>query len=136
MSYFEFDDSLKVGNKLIDQEHAVLIEYINLLQKSVENEISETLLKQVLDGLIDYTKTHFFVEEELMKALDYPEASVHLSAHEAFCKKIDELKAGFDQGNTNISGDALAFLKDWLTGHILKVDKRLSDFLSDKTLGT
>lgn len=32
MAYIEFNDSLKLGNKLIDQEHAVLIEYINLLQ--------------------------------------------------------------------------------------------------------
>jgi len=136
MAYFEFDDSLKVGNKIIDQEHAVLIEYINLLQKSVENEISDTLLIQVLDGLIDYTKTHFFVEEELMKAMDYPEASVHLSAHESFRNKIDGLKASFEQDGTNISGDVLEFLKDWLTNHILKVDRRLSDFLSDKTLGS
>lgn len=134
MTFFQFDDSLKVGNKLIDQEHATLIEYINLLQKSVENEISNTLMSQVLDGLIDYTKTHFFVEEEMMKAFEYPERDAHLSAHEGFCRKIDGLKVNFEQGSSDISSEALEFLKDWLTSHILTVDKRLSEFLADKSL--
>lgn len=69
MAYLEFNDSLMVENKLIDQEHAILIEYINLLQKAVENESSVKIVGQVLDGLTEYTKTHFFVEEEMMRPL-------------------------------------------------------------------
>lgn len=70
MSYLEFNDSLKVENKLIDQEHGVLVEYINLLQKAIENESSIKIVGQVLEGLTEYTKTHFFVEEELMKLMN------------------------------------------------------------------
>lgn len=135
MTFFQFDDSLKVGNKLIDQEHATLIEYINLLQQSVENEISTKLMQQVIDGLIDYTKTHFFVEEEMMKAYGYPDRDAHLKAHEGFCNRMDQIKTNFEQTGATISTDMLEFLKDWLTNHILQVDRRLSEFLADKKLG-
>lgn len=134
MDYIKFDDSLRVGNKIIDQEHAILIEYINLLQKAVENQSGDRVLHQVLQGLIEYTKTHFFVEEELMKAFKYPDYDGHKSAHEIFKKKIENLNKNVEQADMNISDSVLLFLKQWLTDHILKVDKKLSDFLADKTL--
>jgi len=134
MDYIEFNDSLKVENKLIDQEHAVLIEYINLLQKAVENDTSVKIVGQVLEGLTDYTKTHFFVEEEMMKAFEYPDKDRHKTAHEGFEKKLAMLIEKYQGGNNEISSDTLKFLKDWLTEHILKIDRKLSDFLADKSL--
>ena len=133
MSFFEFNDNLKVQNKLIDQEHAVLIEYINLLQKAVENESSVKIIGQVLEGLTEYTNTHFFVEEEMMKAFEYPDVSKHKQAHEGFCKKLATLIENYEQGDTHISDSVMDFLKEWLTEHILKIDKQLSDFLADKS---
>ncbi len=50
MPYIEFDDSLRVGNRVIDQEHEMLISYINLLQKAVENEASGGIVEKVIDG--------------------------------------------------------------------------------------
>ena len=127
-----FNDSLKVGNVIIDQEHEILIDYINLLQMSVVNETSDTLLKKVLQGLVEYTKTHFFVEEEFMKAFSYPDQSAHRAAHEAFRHKLTHVLREVDRGETNVSGELLQFLIHWLTEHILKVDKKLSAFLADK----
>ena len=132
MSYIVFDDSLRVGNKLIDQEHAVLIEYINLLQRAMENETSDTIIKQVLDGLVDYTKTHFFLEEELMKAYEYPGQKQHLQAHKSFVAKLDELQHQYKDKDEKVTGSVLDFLKDWLKNHILKVDAELSAFMKDK----
>jgi len=132
MSYIVFDDSLRVGNKLIDQEHAVLIEYINLLQRAVENQTSDTIIKQVLDGLVDYTKTHFFLEEELMKAYDYPDKKNHMQAHKSFIAKLDELQGQYKNKDEKVTGSVLDFLKDWLKNHILKVDAELSAFMKDK----
>lgn len=134
MSYLEFNNSLKVENKLIDQEHAVLIDYINLLQKAVENESSVKLVGHVLEGLTEYTKTHFFVEEEMMKAYEYPDVDQHKAAHQDFKVKLIDLIYHYENGSAGISSSALSFLLDWLTNHILKVDRALSDFLADKSL--
>ena len=134
MSYIEFDDSLRVGNRVIDQEHEMLISYINLLQKAVENEASGGIVEKVVDGLVDYTKTHFFVEEELMKAYAYPDMESHMQAHEKFRQQANALVESLAKGEEVDLPAALEFLKEWLTGHILKIDARFADFLKDKSM--
>lgn len=134
MSYIEFDDSLRVGNKLIDQEHEMLISYINLLQKAVENEASGAIVGQVVRGMVEYTRTHFFVEEELMKAYDYPDKENHMKAHEAFRLKVNTLVKQMELGEPIDLRGVLAFLTEWLTAHIMKIDARLADFLKDKSM--
>ncbi|HHJ80950.1 MAG TPA: hemerythrin, partial [Candidatus Tenderia electrophaga] len=80
MSKMIFDNKLHVGNRLMDREHAILIEYINTLQDLVDGDSSRHLVGQVLEGLIQYTKTHFYVEEELMHAFRYPDYVKHIQA--------------------------------------------------------
>ena len=134
MSYIEFDDTLMVGNKLMDQEHEMLISYINLLQKAVENEASGNIVGHVVRGLVEYTRTHFFVEEEMMKAFDYPDQASHMRAHEGFRAKAGALMRSVDKGEEIDLNGVLSFLTEWLTAHILKIDAKLADFLKDKTL--
>jgi hemerythrin-like metal-binding protein len=134
MSYIEFDDSLKVGNKLIDQEHEMLISYINLLKKAIENEASGAIVNQVVRGMVEYTRTHFFVEEELMKAYDYPDREAHLKAHDVFRTKATMLVRSLEHGEEIDLPGVLTFLIEWLMSHILKVDARLADYLRDKSL--
>lgn len=132
MSFIVFDDSLKVGNRLIDQEHETLIDYVNLLEQAVSNNASKDIIGQVVQGLVEYTKTHFFVEEELMKAYGYPDIESHLKAHEGFRQEIDNLVEQLDKGESIDLNAVLEFLKKWLTNHILIIDAKLSEFLADK----
>ena len=134
MSLIEFDASLHVGNRLMDQEHEVLISYINLLQKAVEHEASTGIIEKVLDGVVEYTKTHFFLEEELMKAYNYPERESHIKAHEGFRQEAQKLVEQFERGEGEITDSVLQFLKGWLVNHILKIDVQLAEFLKDKKL--
>lgn len=134
MSFMEFNDSLRVGNRLIDQEHEQLIEFINLLQRALENDASEGLVGQVLNGVIEYTKTHFFVEEELMRAYDYPDVENHKKAHIGFKGQAQKLVEQYERGEGGLTESVMQFLKDWLTGHIMTVDAKLSAFLKGKTL--
>jgi hemerythrin-like metal-binding protein len=134
MSYIEFDDALRVGNKLIDQEHEMLISYINLLKKAIEHEASGAIVGQVVRGLVEYTRTHFFVEEELMKAYEYPDRESHMKAHEAFRAKANTLVRSLEHGEQIDLPGVLAFLIEWLMAHILKIDAKLADFLRDKSL--
>lgn len=134
MSYIEFDDTLRVGNRLIDQEHEMLISYINLLQKAIENDASSNMVSHVVRGLVEYTRTHFFVEEEMMKAYDYPDREAHVKAHEGFRTTANTLVRKLEQGEPIDLPGVLAFLTEWLTAHILRIDAKLADFLKDKTL--
>ena len=134
MSHIEFNDSLRVGNKMMDQEHEELISYINLLDKAVENEASGYIINHVAHSLVEYSLTHFFVEEEMMKAYNYPDSAAHLKAHDGFRIKVAELLKSVEMGEEIDIKWVLVFLTEWLSAHILKVDAKLADFLKDKTL--
>jgi len=129
-----FDEKLHVGNRLMDREHAILIEYINTLQGLVDGDSSRHLVGQVLEGLIQYTKTHFYVEEELMYAFRYPDYVNHIQAHEKFKQTMQQLSSQYKQGEADITNELMDFLKDWLIKHIQKVDRKLADFLKGKQL--
>ena len=132
MSFMEYPETMKLGNKLMDQEHEVLISCINLLEEAVAENSTPSTIEEVLKGLIDYTKTHFFVEEELMRAYDYPDAETHKKEHDSFKKKIDMLAQRFEQGGELIEDKLLDYLKGWLIEHILRTDAHLAKYLGEK----
>ena len=129
-----FDKKLHVDNRLMDREHAVLIEYINTLQGLVDGDSSKHLVGQVLEGLIQYTKTHFYVEEELMYAFRYPDYANHINAHEKFKITMNELSSQYKTGEVDVSDELINFLKDWLINHIQKIDRKLAEFLKGKEI--
>lgn len=132
MGFMEFNDSLKVGNTIIDHEHQNLVRYINVLQQSIEFGADDSVIDNVLSGLADYAATHFIVEEEMMKAYDYPEFGEHKKIHGSFTKKLEELTAMYGASRSAAAGPLLDFLMSWLIQHILKVDVKLADFLKNK----
>jgi len=130
----KFDKKLHVDNRLMDREHAILIEYINTLQGLVDGNSSRHLVEQILEGLIQYTNTHFYVEEELMYAFRYPDYVNHIKAHEKFKQTMQQLSSEYKQGKADITNDLMDFLKDWLVNHIQKIDRKLAEFLKGKQL--
>lgn len=50
---------MSVGIQEIDSQHKVLIDILNRLFVSIVNRENSTVITEVLDALIDYTKTHF-----------------------------------------------------------------------------
>lgn len=132
MPYFNFDESLHVNNKLVDQEHKVLIDLINGLKDAVDQGNKSLVRDEILPGLIEYTKTHFFVEEEIMQAYNYPDYAVHKKAHDGFRQKIQSLQDTLGQGDMEIPNSVMIFLKQWLSDHIMVIDKKLAKFLREE----
>ncbi len=86
----------------------------------------------ILNDLISYATIHFSTEEKLMDDFNYPDFEFHVEEHKNFTQKITDFKEAFDLGKIGISVDVLDFLKDWLSKHILKSDKKFGPFLNDK----
>lgn len=87
MSHWQWDSSFSVNIEVIDNQHKQIIQYINDLNVAFSyNEMY--LIKEVLDNLIDYTKSHFSFEENLMKEAGYNMLEDHKKAHKAFIERI------------------------------------------------
>lgn len=135
MTDLVFDDSLRVGNCIIDREHAVLIEHINTLQSVIDGRASRYLVGQILEGLVEYAHTHFYVEEELMRAYKYADFAAHKDTHDKFRSTLFRWVEEHKSGEADFTLEMMAFLKNWLVKHIKETDARLAEFLRGKVLG-
>lgn len=130
--FVEWHDSYSVGIEAIDNDHKKLLNLINQLQTAAHYRTDAQYEREAFDALVDYTKTHFKREEELMETHGYPTYAEHKREHEAMIARVDELMRRYDDKPQDAIEEAVQFLKKWLVGHINGTDQGYSQFLRDR----
>lgn len=130
--FVEWRDEYSVGIAAIDEDHKHLLHLINNLQTAAHYQTDASFVKEALNELVDYTKTHFQREEALMEENGYPEFAAHKQEHQTMIAKVDELIRHFEQAQDETVEDAVQFLKNWLVKHINGSDQAYSGFLREK----
>jgi hemerythrin len=126
MAMMEWNESLKVGHSKIDRDHKKLVGLINTLGDAMSTGQGSDICGDVLNELINYTKTHFAMEEQLMSQHHYAGASEHRAEHAKLVQEVVEFQGKFAAGTAVLSVSLLHFLMAWLTHHILESDKALA----------
>lgn len=120
----DWNESLSVGNSILDEQHQRLIDIINGFHEEVvshpENEL--TIIPRVLDKLFDYVQYHFETEEEMMETAGYPDLENHRKTHRAIKEKLFDIKDRLVRKEIVISLELVVFFEEWLVNHILGVD--------------
>lgn len=120
MSLIEWDDkTLSVGVDMIDDQHKILIGYINELSECI-NKSSEDI-KLVFIKLVDYTKYHFKAEEAYFDRLNSDDIHLHKLQHKHF---IEQLNTFISPSSSMVTLDLLDFLLDWIVIHIQCEDRK------------
>jgi hemerythrin-like metal-binding domain len=130
--FVEWHDSYSVGIEAIDNDHKKLLNLINQLQTAAHYQTDPQYEREAFDALVDYTKTHFKREEELMEANGYPTYAAHKGEHEAMIAQVNEMLQRYQAKPHETIEEAVQFLKKWLVGHINGTDQGYSQFLRDK----
>ncbi len=121
MAYIEWTRDLEFGIPIIDTQHKRIVEFINELDDAIRtNNAAET--RHVMEGLLNYTITHFEFEEELQEKSGYPYLKAHRRIHEILMKKVAALRERFNKGE-NVAPELLTLLKGWLANHIKSEDR-------------
>lgn len=144
MAFLEWDPRFSVKIAEIDQQHKKLIGFINRLHESMQpagnQNALETAIEElsaqatVINEMVEYSSYHFSTEEKYMRQYMYPDYEIHKKEHEYFINKVRTLKSDFDSGKAILSSQIMEFLKEWLSGHILGVDKKYEPFFQAKGL--
>lgn len=127
--FVAWTDELSIGIGEIDGQHKKLVAMINDLNDAVAGGKAAQTVKAVLDGLSDYTVTHFGNEENYFRKFDYPEYEAHKALHDRFVAKVTKAREDMASGRAMVSRDITIFLKEWLIEHIMKTDRRYAPFL-------
>ncbi len=130
--YLVWKDEYSVGIKAMDNDHKKLLNLINQLQTAVDYYTGKEFEQKALDELVDYTKTHFKREENLLKENDYADIEAHKKQHENFINKINESVEQYKNSADATIIDTLEFLKVWLIKHINGTDKEYGKELNKK----
>ncbi len=134
MPLITWSHMLSTGIAEQDAQHRKLVELINQLDEALYTGQDKEMQGVVLAQLIDYTVYHFGYEESLMNQYDDEDTARHTAEHSKFVQVVDDFQRQFETGAVLISTDLMHFLRDWLTGHIMKTDKKMGQRLAQHGL--
>lgn len=126
MALFQWRDEFSMKVPSIDAQHRKLVDMLNELHDGMVSGQAKEKMAPLLEGLIEYTATHFAHEEEYFAAYQYPDAEPHTQEHRDLVRQVLDFKGQFDSGRASINMELMVFLKDWLLRHILGSDKAYS----------
>ena len=124
MPIIHWTPDFSVGVSSIDTDHKVLISLINQLDDAIRAGEPRETISRVLDALLDYTDYHFAREEAMMRACGYPEIEAHMRTHATLRAQVHDIRDRYRRNPESMhSREVLAFLKNWLTAHIVGRDR-------------
>jgi hemerythrin len=132
MALFQWRDEYSMKVPSIDVQHQKLVEMLNALHDGMVSGTGREKLAPLLEGLVQYTATHFAHEEDYFAKYSYPDADKHTLEHKKLVQQVLGFKEKFDAGRANINMELMVFLKDWLIHHILGSDKGYSQHLVER----
>ncbi|HYA86104.1 MAG TPA: bacteriohemerythrin [Nitrospirota bacterium] len=132
MALITWSNDLSVNIKEFDEEHKKLISMVNDLHSAMGSGKGKEVMGPILVRLVDYTKTHFAAEEQLMRKHEYPGYVSHKSLHDDLTKQVMDLQNKFQEGRMLVTVQVMNFLKDWLSNHIQNTDKKYGPYLNGK----
>ena len=130
MALFTWNDSYSVKVAQCDEQHKKLFAIINDLADAMRMGKGQDAVGNTVGELLQYTRTHFQQEEELMKKAAYPQLAPHQELHKKFVADIEALQKQAQAGQKANSVKVLNMLRDWLVNHIQKTDKQYSAHLN------
>lgn len=129
---FAWDDKYSVNVKKMDDQHKKLFNLINELYSHMKKGHGKDHIANTLQELLNYTDYHFGNEEKILENNNYPEIEEQKRLHKMFVDKMLDAQKDFLAGRGGVSVQLTFFLKDWLIGHIGKIDKKYEDFMNKK----
>ena len=64
---FHWSDDFSINIQEIDEQHKVLVDLLNQLHVAIREHHGKTTSREILNRLAEYTRTHFLLEESLMR---------------------------------------------------------------------
>jgi hemerythrin len=129
----EWTEEMSVKVKIFDDDHKALIEMLNELNDGIEANRTRQALEGVIEKLSTYTRMHFAREERLFAQTGYAAGAAHKAEHALLAKRVKNLQMRFESGQSRELGmETMAFLKRWLTDHIMGSDQEYGPHLNTK----
>jgi hemerythrin len=138
MALIEWNDSLKLGVAVVDQQHERLIGILNRLHEATAEGRAAQIISEIIDELIIYTATHFSMEEKYFAQFEYEDAEEHQEEHAALIARVNAFANEYENSapgsRAGLARQLLEFLGIWWRYHMLETDAKFVALFHEKGL--
>jgi hemerythrin len=107
----------------MDDQHGILMDTMNELRLAMVRGSGREQVSELLDRLIEFTRMHFWSEEQLMEQTGYPGLAEHRAEHHTMLAQILQSTHRVQYGEGVKMRPLLRFLREWFTEHIEGLDR-------------
>lgn len=129
---FRFGPKWSVLVEQMDSEHQKIFAYCNEIHAMIAGGKKQAEALPILKALANYTAHHFAEEEQLMKVHNYPGLEQQVQAHTDLLDNVGQTISTLDKGGKVNMIDVIAFIVDWLTGHIQHEDIEYGRYFKER----
>ena len=128
----QWREEYRVDVLRLDTQHRRMFEQANAILEAIQAGKGSADIVPLIDAMAEYAHYHFGEEEALMVRHAYPEAESHRGHHALLSQQLQAMRQTFKDCADPCRIDFLAFLRNWLVGHIQAEDRHYTRFLNEK----
>lgn len=124
----QWSEAYATGVEDIDDQHKELFEYIEQLEKCIDDDVFEgAQIEIILNFLQMFCSTHFCLEEGCMRQRACPVQQKNKMAHDKFLAYFKDFRQTYDRSvqKEKLIRDLHQVLLKWLVQHIIKIDMHI-----------
>ncbi len=124
-----WDEQLSTGDLDVDAQHRQLFELVGSMEQQIADGRGHEAVRDSIDDLAEYARSHFSFEESLMERVGYPGLPAHEAQHRAFAEEVTSLRDQLVAGQFVSPRGLLDYLRSWLVHHIAVEDRRIGEHI-------
>ena len=118
--------------RAMDDQHGILMDTLNELRLAVVRGLNRKEVTQLLKQLSEFTRMHFWSEEQLLEQFDFPGLVEHRIEHQRLMGQLQESANKMMHSESMHMRPLLAFLSDCYREHIEGPDKEYGPWLNER----
>ena len=125
MTTLTWDDSLKVGNAVMDADHQEFVELLSATARAEDAEFPACFAK-----IATHLREHLAREEELMRQHGFPPYPIHKHEHDRVRLELEGIEKRLAAGNLALArGYVREALPDWFMAHKNTMDSATAGWI-------
>jgi hemerythrin-like metal-binding protein len=116
----------------MDDQHGILMDSINELRLALVRGMGREQVGALLEQVVEFTRMHFWSEEQLMEQSGFPGLEEHRAAHRDLLDQIRNGARRLEHGEGVRMRPLLCGLRDGYLKHIECLDSQYGPWLNER----
>lgn len=132
MPILTWNQDLDVGVRAMNDQHSILMDTQNELRLAIIRGQGREQVAEIFDRLIEFTRMHFWSEEQLLEQVNYPQLEEHRASHHRMLAEMMQRAHTMLYGEGSNGRQLLLYLRNSYLGHMEHEDRDYGHYLNEK----